>query len=251
MPRRIALKLRYDGTGFHGSQIQPGQRTVAGTLKNELELLTGAAVALQFAGRTDAGVHANGNVCAFDAELGFPTENLATVLNARLPQDLEVRSAWDCAADFHPRFDARLREYRYRLFLGTDVPVEKRRYYAVWPGKWSARRIASALKALSGEHLFHRYCAGSLAREQSRCRITAELLDGPVGEAELRFRGDRFLHNMICRLVSATLAHSEGRITLTDLRAALKGERRFQLKPAPPQGLVLEDVYYGQEALVL
>src|SRR5512138_2978006 len=105
-PQRIRMTVRYDGTDFAGSQVQPGRRTVAGTLKTELESYLQQEMHLEFASRTDSGVHAEGNVCAFNAELPLPVARLPLVLNNRLPGDLRVGAAQLVAATFRPRFDA-------------------------------------------------------------------------------------------------------------------------------------------------
>src|SRR5688500_7666169 len=119
MPQRIRLTVRYDGTDFAGSQAQPGKRTVAGTLKAGLESLLQQPLKLDFASRTDSEVHADGNVCAFNAELPFAVAKLPQLVERYLPADLVVYEATEVDPRFHPRFDAVSRSYAYRIWAGA------------------------------------------------------------------------------------------------------------------------------------
>jgi tRNA pseudouridine38-40 synthase len=244
---RIRLTVRYDGAGFAGSQIQPGKRTVAGTLKAGLESLLNQEVHLLFAGRTDSGVHAEGNVCAFDAALPFPAGKLAELLNSRLPEDLRIRESVAASAAFHPRFDASARSYEYCVYRGSDVPLQRSRYSAQYIGPWNAAAIAQAVAALAGRHAFNRFAQGALDPKYCICTLD------PVGVTELgaevrfHFRADRFLRQMIRRLMGALFEVAAGRVCPARLVQAVDGELEFQFKPAPPRGLTLLCVEYKLE----
>src|SRR5688572_4705796 len=154
MPQRIKLLVRYDGTGFAGSQQQPGKRTVAGTLKAGLESLLQQPLKLDFASRTDSGVHADCNVCAINAELPFAVDKLPQLIERYLPCDLVVYSASEVQKDFHPRFDAVTRSYAYRIWTEPCPPVDRMRYVAVLPQQWALRPLGKALNGLRGVHDF-------------------------------------------------------------------------------------------------
>ena len=241
---RIRLTVRYDGTAFAGSQIQPGKRTVAGTLTAGLESLLKQDLHLLFAGRTDSGVHAEGNVCACDAKLAFPVEKLAELLNSRLPDDLRVRETCPAPSSFHPRFDARARVYEYTIYRGADVRVDRMRYAAEYMGAWNEAAVRQALDAISGRHAFHNFAEGSIKPQYAYCILdqVALLEQGP--EVVLRFRANRFLRQMLRRLVGALLLVAGGQINPQRFVAAIDGELDFQFKPAPPRGLVLLCVEY-------
>ncbi len=244
---RIRLTVRYDGTGFAGSQIQPGQRTVAGTLKAGLESLLDQEVHLLFAGRTDSGVHAEGNVCAFDATLPFPVAKLTELLNARLPQDLRISTSLAAGADFHPRFKACARTYEYCVYRASNVPLQRSRYCAEHAGPWDATAVSEAAAALAGQHAFHRFAEGALDPRYAKCTLDPVRICASGVEVRLIFRADRFLRQMIRRIVGALLEVAAGRVSPASFARAVEGELEFQFKPAPPRGLTLLCVEYKIE----
>lgn len=241
---RIRMTVRYDGTAFAGSQIQPGKRTVAGTLTAGLESILKQELRLLFAGRTDSGVHAEGNVCACDAHFPFPIEKLVGLANLRLPDDLRVRDACPALPDFHPRFDAKARVYEYTVFRGADVPVQRMRYVARHPGEWRATAVEQALAALTGRHAFHNFAEGSLKPQHAYCVLDQVQMREAGPEVVLRFRSNRFLRQMLRRIVGALLLVASGQISGQQFVSAIDGELDFQFKPAPPRGLVLFCVEY-------
>lgn len=241
---RIRLTVRYDGTAFAGSQIQPGKRTVAGTLTAGLESLLKQDVHLLFAGRTDSGVHAEGNVCTCDVRLPFPVEKLAEVLNARLPDDLRVRVACPALPGFHPRFNATARVYEYTIYRGADVPVDRMRYVAGYTGAWHTPAVEQALSAMAGRHAFHNFAEGSLKPQYAYCVLDPVQLREQGPEVVLRFRANRFLRQMLRRLVGALFLVAGGQISPQRYADAIADKLDFQFKPAPPRGLVLFCVEY-------
>lgn len=245
--RRIRLVVRYDGRDYAGSQIQAGKRTVAGTLKTELESLLAEPIRLDFASRTDRGVHADGNVCAFTAAAKFPSVKFPQVLNPRLPWDLQIRSGADVANDFSPRFDAVSRTYVYRVFRSADIPVDRQRYVAGFKGKWNNLKVARALRILLGKHSFAAFCKTKGEAEQCICQMhRAESREqGP--EVWWVFTANRFLRHMVVRLAGALLEIAAGRLEPEDLKQALAGPREFKLRPAPAQGLTLASVEYPEQ----
>lgn len=246
--RRIRLTVRYDGTDFAGSQVQPSQRTVAGTLTEGLEGLLKQDIHLLWAGRTDSGVHADGNVAAFDADTPVPSHALPGLLGKQLPADVVVRTASDCAPGFHPRYDAVERVYLYRIYLGSDVPVDRMRYVCGHGGGWDCGAVEMLCEGLAGEHEFTSFCAGTIAREDSLCTLKPVEVMQSGQEVGMLFKGNRFLHNMICRLAGAILEVAQGGLAPADVLAALDEPAGFKPKPAPPRGLTLLWVKYAGES---
>jgi len=242
--RRIRLAVRYDGTDFAGSQVQPGRRTVAGTLKAGLESLLGQSVHLLFAGRTDAGVHAEENVCTFDAALPLPVDRLAQVLNRRLPPDLRVRSAAEVPQSFHPRYSARTRVYAYRVYRSMDVPVDRLRFTMPYEGPWNEVAVQHALSGLAGRHSFSSFAVGSLLPRYSLCTMDPVEFGERGPEIFWRFRANRFLRQMVRRLAGALLEVAAGRVGPQQFAEALSGPAGFQFKPALSQGLTLLKIEY-------
>lgn len=241
---RIRFTVRYDGTEFSGSQIQPGQRTVEGTLKEGLESLMGQPVKLLFASRTDSGVHADGNVAAFDGEPQFPVDRLPELLNRQLSADLAIRNAAAVSSDFHPRFDAKSRTYVYRFFRGTDVPVDRRRYCAEHAGVWDVVAVDDALAGLCGEHEFDQYAQLDDDATKTACTVYRARQLELGSEVWIELTANRFLRHMMCRLAGALILVADGVITASQLLAALDGPMDFRLRPAPAKGLTLARVDY-------
>ncbi|MBN2083023.1 tRNA pseudouridine(38-40) synthase TruA [bacterium] len=242
--QRIRFTVRYDGTGFAGSQLQPGFRTVAGTLKNELESLLGTSVHLMFAGRTDAGVHADGNVCAFDGRPQFPAEKLPVILNPQLPEDIVIREAKRVHPGFHPRFDAISRSYVYRFYRQADIPVDRRRYCAQYLGAWDEAAVREALALLPGRQAFSAFSKGCNNPADSFCTLQEVRTTEAHGECQWWFVANRFLRHLIVRLMGALFAVAAGSITPDQIRRALSDQEPLKFKPAEAKGLTLVSVEY-------
>lgn len=245
--RRIRLTVSYDGTDFAGSQIQPGARTVAGTLKTELESTLGSQVHLLFAGRTDAGVHAEGNVCAFDADPPFPIARLPQIVGANLPPDLEITNAREVPPEFHPRFDARRRTYVYRLYLGDHLPICRKRYVTPATAGIDQRALAAAAQLITGRHSFVLFSKGLASTEDAMCDLQSAVVESHPPELHLRFTADRFLRHMVRLLVGALLRVASGSASIEQLQLALTRQQEFQLRLMPPRGLTLMNVEYPSE----
>lgn len=257
--RRLRLDVAYDGTAFHGAQIQPECRTVGGELDAALSQMTGAAVHLTFAGRTDRGVHAAGQVTHGDVSTALDDGQLLRALNAVLPSDVAVIAASTVPATFHARYDARWREYRYQVW---NAPI---RHPALARTTWHVRRaldlaaLQAATTALIGKHDFAAFAGQGLGvperpatRTTTRAILAADWsvalpdLPVPLGRlVEFRIRGTGFLPQMVRTIVGAAIEVGMGR-QRPEWFAGIQADRARAAvpAPAPPQGLSLWAVGY-------
>lgn len=255
MPR-FRLLVAYDGTDFHGWQRQepPGLaplRTVQGELERAVRDAVGAGSPVVGASRTDSGVHAEGQVAAFTAETRIPVERLAHALNARLPDDMQVRGAEVVDDAFDPISDCTSKCYRYRVRFPTAKdpfpPLFERRW--TW---WTVHRLEleamrSAAGALVGTHDFAAFAAAAHGRESTVRSIHGCTVSMPrEGAIEIDVAGNGFLYNMV-RIVAGTLVEAgRGRIDAARVREALAGgDRRHSGPTLPPCGLCLRWIHYG------
>lgn len=244
---RYQVILAYDGSGFSGSQRQVHSRTVQGELEQALRKIGWSGKSVLMAGRTDTGVHATGQVAAFDFDgWAHPAENLLQALNAKMPPELAVTSLRPAPAEFHPRFDAISRSYRYRLFCEPiRAPLRERFLWRVWPPV-----DGEALKQNAGIFLgTHDFAAfGSPTSEKGttvRTVTESEWRKKPDGEWQFEVRADAFLYRMVRRLVFVQVSAALGKVPVKEVRHALKGQGRLPAGLAPAHGLTLVEVEYG------
>lgn len=249
--RTVKLTLRYDGTGYAGFAPQPGERTVWSVLVEAIRRATGEQPAIRVAGRTDAGVHARGQVVSFATASRIPTDRLPYALNRHLPPDVVVVAAEDVPAGFHARFDAVAKVYSYTIDNSPFPCPLLRRYAWFVPQPLDLQAMRSAAALLVGRHDFAAFrSTGGAARTSVRTlrRLEVDEVPGaPVVGRLLRVEAeaDGFLYNMV-RILAGTLVEvGLGRRTLEDVRAALAtGDRTRAGRTAPPHGLCLERVHY-------
>ena len=260
--RTIKLTLAYDGTEFHGWQVQPRGPTIQATLMEAVEQVTGARVAVDASGRTDAGVHALGQVASFHTESTIPVASLARALNRQIPPSIRVLEAEEAPPGFHARFQARAKTYRYRLYCGEVCPPHLWRYvhHCRYPGRHPSRHsldeaaMTAAAPLFEGTHDFT-----SMASSQGRGRRTAdEISEGSrtrtiylsrlarEGE-ELVYtvRGSGFLHHMVRNMVGTLLEVGRSRLSAEQIPEILAARRRTKAGPTlPGKGLCLVSVEY-------
>jgi tRNA pseudouridine38-40 synthase len=259
MPR-VKLVLAYDGTAYHGSQIQSGVPTIQEELERGLQTLQARSGRTAFAGRTDAGVHAVGQVVSADVSWDDDADRLRRALNGVMPRDIRVRSAEFVNSSFHARFDAACREYRYRLAAGFDVTPMARRYVWTPTGALDDRLARSAAALFAGRHSFGSFASGGKSQEFNReelertvhtCEwreIEDELLgiEGARTVREFRITASGFLPQMARNMVRAVVDVASGTKPLDWIEFLLvSGDRRLLGAPVPPHGLVLWRVGYS------
>jgi tRNA pseudouridine38-40 synthase len=237
--------IEYDGTAFAGSQVQPNARTVQGELEEALNRLTGERARVRLAGRTDAGVHATGQVAAFclsrrdGREYGWP--ELQRRLNAVLPPDLAVRSLRAAPVGFDPRRDARWRVYRYRIRSGGTRPLDRHRTLEI-----DDRLDVAAMQAAAARMTGQRDYGALGSHPHSTVRHVAELRVTRRGRlTDIRVTADAFLRRMVRSIVAVLIEVGRGRLAPDDVEGLLAGGRRaLEGRAAPARGLTLERVIY-------
>lgn len=243
--RRVLLVFQYDGTDYHGFQRQPALPTIQGELELVLNRVLGEEVAVTGAGRTDAGVHALGQVAAFDTTNPIPMGNLLRALNDALPETIKLLSAEQVSAEFHPRYDATGKVYKYRI-LNRELPSPFINRYA-WhvPEPLDVPMMRAAAEKLVGTHDFAAFCASGSSVEDT-VRTMRHVDIEPEGDLlELRFEADGFLYTMVRIMVGTLVEVGLGRLSPEEVGRTLDSRDRPRAGPtAPPRGLSLVKVMY-------
>lgn len=249
--RKVKVTLAYDGSDFHGWQVQPLRATVQGTLATALERVTGAQVLPQGSGRTDAGVHALAQVASFQLDAGIPTENLQRALNHVLPPAIRVLRVEEAAAEFHARKSARAKTYRYRIYRSEICPPFLARYVYHYPYPLDEGAMQAAATVIVGEHDFTSFAAVDPERgreddEPSNLRkIYSSQWTCEGGEFIYTVRGSGFLHHMVRNLVGTFLLVGKGTLDRAGMKRVLEARDRPAAGPtAPACGLYLVSVEY-------
>lgn len=242
---RYRIKLAYDGTEFHGSQIQPGLRTVQGEAERALKKLAGQHQSILFAGRTDAGVHASGQVISFELDWNHPEEDLQKAFNALLPRDVSALEVAETGEDFHPRFDARFRRYSYSLRVNEHRdPLQNRYCWRVWP-PLSLPRLEKASQCLLGLHDFGAF--GS-PHQPGGCTVRKiELADWKQTDERYQFEltGNAFLYHMVRHIVIILVKIGQKKEDPTLISKFLREPEGPPAQGlAPARGLQLAEVVY-------
>jgi len=246
--RRVKITLAYDGTDFHGWQVQPGLATIQGTLEDVVAQIEGRPVKVFGSGRTDAGVHALGQVAAFSLENPIPLVNLNRAINRLLPAGIRVLSAEEALPDFHPRFQSVAKTYEYRIFRGETCPPFERLYLHHYPYPLEVERIIELAPLIEGEHDFSAFAASDdkdlLGGSKSRTIFSSHArLDG--GLLLYRVRGSGFLKHMVRNLVGTLLEAGKGNLGEDGMRALLQPGVQEKAGPTvPARGLFLVSVEY-------
>ena len=243
---RILLTLRYDGTAYHGWQVQPNGITVQEALQDAIQAVTGVRAGVIGCSRTDAGVHADMFCCAFDSDTPLRGDKLCSALNFHLPRDVSVYDARAVEEEFHPRYHAKGKRYVYRIWNGNQRhPMYEK--YAIWLKKpLNVDVLNEVVQHYVGTHDFAAFCGagsdvqGTTERTIHTCTVTRE------GDLVLfTGEGDGFLYNMVRIMVGTLLEVAAERLSPDSIPAILEGRDRAAAGPtAPAQGLCLEHVFY-------
>ena len=248
--RNIALKMMYNGTAYHGWQLQKDQPTVAETLERALAQVCGHPVRVTGCGRTDAGVHAMRYVANFRTDCRVPADRFHLAVNSRLPEDIAVREAVEVAEDFNAIGSCQKKEYTYQIYNSRikDPFYVHRAYF--YPKRLDEDRMDRAARAFEGTHDFRAVrSVGTETRTTVRtvhyCRVTRE------GELlRLRVCADGFLYNMVRAITGTVLYAAEGKLAPEDIPAILaSGNRTLAGPTVPPGGLYLTRLWYEDERL--
>ncbi|MBP3953441.1 tRNA pseudouridine(38-40) synthase TruA [Bacillus suaedae] len=243
---RIAILLTYEGTGFSGYQVQPGKRTVQGEIERGLlSLHKGQYVKVTSSGRTDAGVHARGQIIHFDTDLPIPAERWPHALNACLPNDIRAMKATPVNNEFHARYDAIGKEYRYRILIGRNGDVFRRNLTFQVTNPLAVDQMREASLVLLGEHDFSSFCAANTSVVDKVRTITDIVIKEEEDELVFIVRGNGFLYNMVRIIVGTLLEVGAGKKQVSEVREILEKKDRTKAgKTAPAQGLYLWKVHY-------
>ena len=243
--KRVKLTVAYDGTNYHGWQIQPNGNTIEEELNRHLSELLKEEIKVTGASRTDAGVHALGNVAVFDTRAKMPAEKISYALNTRLPADIRIQDSSEVAADFHPRFCDTVKTYEYRILNRRFPDPTKRLYSFFYYYPLDVQRMKEGAAYLVGEHDFRAFCTMKPELENTVRTIYSLDVEKTGDMIVLRVTGSGFLYNMV-RIITGTLIHVGGgfyepeyvRTILESRDRALAGET------ARPEGLTLVEIKY-------
>ncbi len=243
--RRIKLTVAYDGTAYCGWQVQPNGNTVEAELNKALKALFGEEIRVLGASRTDAGVHARGNVCVFDTHARMEASKISFALNTYLPRDISVQKSEEVPAQFHPRFCNTVKTYEYRI-LNRTFPDPTRRLYAMFHHyPLDVERMDRAAQYLKGTHDFTSFCTLQphvTDRVRTIYKISVTKTDDLI---TIRVTGNGFLYNMV-RIIAGTLIRvGGGFVDPEDMPAILEAKRRSAAgETARPEGLTLISIRY-------
>jgi tRNA pseudouridine38-40 synthase len=247
--QRWKCVVAYDGTSYRGWQSQTGKDAIQDVLEARLATMFGRVVRVHGSGRTDAGVHALGQVFHFDALWSHGSDRLLSALRVGLPPSLQVRSAEPVGPGFHARFSAIGKRYRYHLHVGGFADPFHHAYRWSLPRPLDLDALRAGASVLVGRHDFRAFSAFNGEEKNDTVRTLRVLrVDGEAPELSVVAEADGFLYKMVRSLVGALVFVGSGRLTPDDLTQILsKRERTHRIETAPPQGLFLEEVFYPPE----
>lgn len=248
----VKLTIAYDGTEFHGWQIQSSKPTIQGAITEVLRRVTEEAIVLHGAGRTDAGVHALGQVAHFKTRSELSPAEFQRALNALLPPAIRIVAAEEVGPDFHARWQSLSKTYRYRIYRGRVVPPTEWRYVLHYPFPLDLDPMRQACGLFVGTHDFTSFAASAGSEEEDQERTSVrEIFETQLSEAgeELHFtvRGKSFLRYMVRKMVGTLLDVGRGRLQPADITRLYELRDRSKSGPTvPAQGLWMVSVEYPE-----
>lgn len=245
--QRYKCTISYDGSGYSGYQIQPNGRTVQGELEAALKKIhKGEHVKVTGSGRTDAGVHAVGQVIHFDTPLTIPEERWPIVLNSLLPDDVSIQNAVSVESEFHARYSVVKKEYRYKVYLNTYRDPFQRNYAFHFPYPLDIQEMEKASKFLIGTHDFTSFCSAKTEVVDKIRTIEKINLLKKNNQLEIQFIGNGFLYNMVRILMGTLLEVGIKKRSAEEIPWILQQKNRIHAgKTAPAEGLYLWKVFYN------
>ena len=243
--RNIRLDICYDGTRYRGWQRLPGKDdTIQAKIENVLSRVLGEPIEISGSGRTDAGVHAQGQVANFHCQSSMPCREILEKLRQYLPEDIGILRCKEVSERFHARLNATEKTYRYRVW-NSDMPcVFERRYVTVVPEKLDVTAMERAAALLEGEHDFSAFCGNPKFKKSTvRCIRSVQICkDGQ--QLQIFFTGDGFIHNQVRIMVGTLIEVGKGQRSAESIPALFGGKRSEAGFLAPAQGLCLMEVFY-------
>lgn len=243
--KNIKLILQYDGTLYHGFQIQPDVITIQSVLENCVEEITKVKTRVNGCSRTDAGVHAVKYCAGFVTDSPIPAEKFSVVMNNYLPPDIRIISSSLEDEDFHPRFSTKSKEYVYTINTNPQTDVFSRNYEWQLKSDLNIELMNKAAQNIIGEHDFCSFMTSGPELESTVRNVMSLRVEEECGKIKIYIRADGFLYNMV-RIITGTLVWvGEGRIKPEDVTGIIeKKDRSFAGPTAPPQGLALNEIFY-------
>lgn len=243
--KRVKLTVAYDGTDYCGWQIQPNGITVEEVLNKALSELTGETIRVIGASRTDAGVHAKGNVAVFDTESPIPSDRIAYAVNRLLPEDIVIVRSEEVGTDWHPRYQTSVKTYEYTI-VNREMPDPIRRrdsWFVSFP--LNVDEMRKAAQYLVGEHDFKTFCSIHTGVKTTVRKIYSLKIEPDGDLVKIRISGNGFLYNMV-RIIAGTLVEvGRGACTPLEVKEMLDQKKREKAgATAPAQGLVLVKIAY-------
>lgn len=247
---KLKCTVSYDGTNFSGFQIQPNKRTIQAEIEAALQRMhKGETIRIQASGRTDKGVHAKRQVFHFETTLDILTWRWKKALNALLPTDIRIIDVEIVSAEFHARFDAVEKEYRYFILNRNEPDLFKRQYTYFESDLIDMEKLQTACKKFEGTHDFTSFCSAKTTIKGSRVRTLYEVSCQKQDDLiVIILRGDGFLYHMARIIVSVLLDVAKGNLSLTDIDTLFSVKNREYVGVTiPPEGLYLWDVIYEKD----
>lgn len=238
--KRVMLTVAYDGTAYHGWQIQPNGETIEGILNRCLSETLGEKIEVIGASRTDSGVHAMGNIAVFDTDSPIPADKISYALNQRLPEDIKIQKSEEVASDFHPRHCESRKTYEYRIYC-APFPMPVKRLYAHYTYiPMDVERMRRGASYLVGKHDFKSFCSAEAQVETTVRQVDSVEVVQEGQEIVIRVAGRGFLYNMV-RIIAGTLMEvGRGHIAPEEVKTILEAKDRQAAGPtAPACGLTL------------
>ena len=244
--RNIKLTIEYDGKEFNGWQKQPNKLNIQGTIEQAIKTITGEEIELNASGRTDAGVHALGQVANFKINSNIPIEKIAIAINSNLKKSIRILQAEEVEERFHSRLSCKKKTYRY-VINNSDIPSAIYRNLETHiPIKLNVEEMQKAIKFFEGEHDFKAFkSSGTSSKSSVRTIYKAEVKQMPNDKIWIELTGNGFLYNMV-RIIAGTLVEvGLGKIKANEINDIMESKRRENAgKTLPPQGLYLVNVEY-------